>query len=320
MWVKKHAPKTFDEVVGNPDIVKRFKGMCKSGYMQHMILCGPSGVGKNTLLHLLIHHILGEQHEDGTLLFTSADNKSNQHVREKIHQFVPKKISNARTKFVVFKQAELLSEGVQQVMRRLMEQHYHHTVFVFVCNSIGNLLETIQSRCHIYRFKHISPEDQRALMIRISEREKYAYDDDACTRIIKMSNGDLRFSLNYMQVCYASTVATNACLFPYYNCVDKIFTTLLDPQISKDLGTFHQCLACVKELADKGYCGRDIVIFLTDYIVANDSKIPRGIALECIKHIELCKHRMQNGADSFLQICAMLAMMYDCILHNQAST
>ena len=329
MWVKKYAPQSFAEVVGNKDIVERFARMCETGYMQHMILCGPSGVGKNTLLHLLMHGVLGDQYKDGTLLFTSSENKSNQHVRDKIHQFVPKKMSRNMTKFVVFKQAELLSDGVQQVMRRLMEQHYHHTVFVFVCNSIGNLLETIQSRCHIYRFRHIAPTEQKQLLLRIAQQEKQDVDrpsiQQACTRISGISNGNMRFCLNYFQVYCASQSASGAdlcetCLFPYYNNVHRLFTLLLDTKVPKSVAGFHLCVGCLRELVNKGYCGRDVVTFLNDYIIANDASIPRRIALEWLKNIALCQHRMANGTDSFLQICRLVSVLYACTLDTGTET
>ena len=319
MWVKKYAPQSFDDIVGNADIVARFKSMCETGYIQHMILCGPSGVGKNTLLHLLMLQILEDQYEDGTLLFTSPDNKSNQHVRDKIHQFVPKKMSNAKTKFVVFKQAELLSEGVQQVMRRLMEQHYHHTVFVFLCNSIGNLLETIQSRCHIYRFKHISQAEQERLLRTIAQREGKTDKpgiSKVYEKIISMSNGDIRFSLNYFQVYCASQQSTSACLFPHFQNIDGLFDILLDTEAPHTVKDFHRCISCLRELFDKGYCGRDIVMFLNDYIVSHDACVPRALALEWMKHVALCQHRMKNGADSFLQICGMLSAMYSCKMQH----
>lgn len=321
MWVKKYAPQSFDDVVGNAEIVARFKSMCDSGYMQHMILCGPPGVGKNTLLHLLMRHMLKEQYKDGTLLFGSPDNKSNQHVRDKIHQFVPKKMANDTTKFVVFKQAELLSEGVQQVMRRMMEQHYHHTVFVFVCNSIGNLLETIQSRCHIYRFKHIGRAEQVSLLKTIAQREGKTDKPDIVhvyEKIANMSNGDMRFSLNYFQVYCASQQCTNACLFPYFQNVADLFQILLDTESPHTVTNFHRCVSCLRELFDKGYCGRDIVMFLNDYIVSQDARVPRGLALEWMKHIALCQYRMKNGADSFLQICGMLSTMYMCKMRHVA--
>lgn len=319
MWIKKYAPTTFDEVVGNTAIVKRFVRMCETGYIQHMILCGPSGVGKNTLLHLLMHHILGDQYADGTMLFTSSDNKSNQNVRDKIHQFVPKKLNMAKTKFVVFKQAELLSEGVQQVMRRLMETHYHHVIFVFVCNRIGKLLETIQSRCHIYQFEHISAEKQKAFLQRIAQLENmdtHPHIEDIYNRIISMSCGDLRFCLNYFQVYCAShqnstqTRLTDVCLFPYYHQIQELFRRMLATKQSKTITDFNDCVQCLKDLSEKGYCGQDIVVFLKDYIMLHDAKIPRITALEWLKTIALCKQRMVNGMDSHVQLCNLVAQMY----------
>jgi DNA polymerase III delta prime subunit len=325
MWVTKYAPQSFTDVVGNKDIVERFERMCETGYMQHMILCGPSGVGKNTLLHLLMRGVLGDKYKDGTLLFTSYENKSNQHVRDKIHQFVPKKMSHKMTKFVVFKQAELLSDGVQQVMRRLMEQHYHHTVFVFVCNSIGNLLETIQSRCHIYRFRYITPSGQEKRLLHIAQQENFDVDQpsikQACTRISGLSNGNMRFCLNYFQVYCASGVdLCESCLFPYYKNVQQLFTLLLDTNAPKSVAGFHQCVGYLRELVNKGYCGRDVVTFMNDYIIANDASIPRHIALEWLKNIALCQHRMANGTDSFLQICRLVSVFYACTLDTSTET
>lgn len=320
MWIKKYAPTSFDKVVGNKDIVARFKGMCETGYMQHMILCGPPGVGKNTLLHLLMRAILGEHYEDGTMLFTSSDNKSNQNVRDKIHQFVPKKMDGSKTKFVVFKQAELLSEGVQQVMRRLMEKHYHHVTFVFVCNRIGKLLETIQSRCHIYRFQHVSVVEQKKFLRSIARSEGTAdqpHIEDVYERITSMSSGDMRFCLNYLQVHSASqhlpvhTQLADVCLFPYYNNINELFTLMLDKTRNKSVSGFHACVQCLKDLSLKGYCGQDIVVFLNDYVVSYDEYIPRNIALEWLKSIALCQHRMAKGIDSFVQLCNLVALMYN---------
>jgi DNA polymerase III delta prime subunit len=275
--------------------------------------------------------VLGEQYKDGTLLFTSYVNKSNQHVREKIHQFVPKKMSHKMTKFVVFKQAELLSDGVQQVMRRMMEQHYHHTVFVFVCNSIGNLLETIQSRCHIYRFRHIAPTEQKQLLLHLAQQENIDVDQpcikQACTRISGISNGNVRFCVNYFQVYCASQSASgvgvglcDTCLFPYYNNVHQLFTLLLDTNASKSVAGFHRCVGYLRELVNKGYCGRDVVTFMNDYIIANDSSIPRRIALEWLKNIALCQHQMVNGIDSFVQICRLVSVLYACTLDTYTGT
>ena len=319
MWINKYAPTSFDDVVGNAEIVARFRGMCETGYMQHMILCGPPGVGKNTLLHLLMHKVLEEHYEDGTMLFTSFDNKSNQNVRDKIHQFVPKKMAGSKTKFVVFKQAELLSEGVQQVMRRLMEEHYHHAIFVFVCNRIGKLLETIQSRCHIYRFQQVTVHEQKKLLRSIAFKEgnkDQPHIEEVYERITSMSSGDMRFCLNYFQVYNASqqmstqTHMTDVCLFPYYNNIRALFVLMLDKTRVKNVFGFHTCVKYLNDLSLKGYCGQDIVVFLNDYVVLHDEHIPRNVALEWLKSIALCQQRIANGMDSFVQLCNLVALLY----------
>ena len=336
MWVKKYAPKEFDDIVGNEDIVTRFKMMCKTKYAQHMILCGPSGVGKTSLLDILIKTILGDQYENGVIRFTSSDNKSNQYVRDKIHQFVPKKMVTNVNKFIVFKQAELLSEGVQQVMRHLMEAHYHHAVFIFVCNKLGNLLETIQSRCHIYHFHPIVPSIQCKHLKHIKEKEgiEHTIDDNVYTKLTELSCGDMRTCINYFQVYCASLSNVSAdngshastmtdicktCLFPYYDNIKEYFDILIDIDDHSLMISFQKAIDCLKQLDSKGYCGQDIVIFLNNYLLVHEQELPRLLVLEWLKDIALCHARMSNGIDSFVQLCGLVANMFRHTLLNQTA-
>ena len=186
-------------MVGNPELVRRFAMMCQTRYLQHMILCGPPGVGKSRLVQLLIDNLLGKAQHEAVLQFNSADERSNQVIREKIHQFVPKKVTVSSPKLVVFRQAEQLGEGVQQIMRRLMECHYHHAVFIFVCSDLNGMLETLQSRCHIFRFAPVSVAQQVPYLRTVAAKEGVAADDAALGLIATLSNGDMRSSLNYLQ-------------------------------------------------------------------------------------------------------------------------
>lgn len=339
MWVKTHAPTTFDDIVGNPQIVTRFHQMAKSRYMQHMILAGPPGVGKSLLVDLIIRALLGEYAAEGTLVFQSADEKGNHTVRDKIRQFVPKKIHLQTPKCVVFKQADQLSDGVQQIMRRLMEQHYHQAVFIFVCKDIHGILQILQSRCHIYQFHPVSVADQVTRLKAIAKAEDITTEDGSDTpfeRIAQMSNGDVRACVNYFQaVCSALALPTHEtepetqsesesqpqtrplnlatiqtiCLFPHYDQIQSIVDTLLQPQ-SNPLHAFHTCLGILHTLHQQGYCGQDIVMFFHTYIRTASETIPKALQVVWLKDIALCHHRLAKGVDSVVQLYALVAGMF----------
>lgn len=347
MWVKTHSPQSFDAMVGNPDLVRRFAMMCKTRYIQHMILCGPPGVGKSRLVQLLIDNLLGKAQHEAVLQFNSADERSNQVIREKIHQFVPKKVTVSSPKLVVFRQAEQLGEGVQQIMRRLMECHYHHAVFIFVCSDLNGMLETLQSRCHIFRFTPISVAQQVPYLRAIAAKEGVTSDDAALRLIATLSNGDMRSSLNYLQAACCAletegsgndggdseadvthTSATldietvrSVCLFPHYEHIERLFDLLL---AAADLSTvdttmlnspsadgYHESLSILRALYDQGYCGRDIVMFLSTYLMtAADTTIPNSLHLGFVKDVALGHQRLAKGIDSYVQLAGVVAALY----------
>ena len=151
MWVTKYTPSSFKDVLGNKEIVNRLNSISKTGNIQHFILCGPPGVGKSLMVHMLTKQLLGKYVQEGLLYFSSSDERNIQNIREKIHQFVPKMINTASSKIIIFEEAELLGEGVQQMMRRLMEKHSHHATFIFICSTLSGMIETLQSRCQIFQ-------------------------------------------------------------------------------------------------------------------------------------------------------------------------
>ena len=353
MWVKKYAPDSYDDIVGNAQMVERFRTMSSGKYVQHMILCGPSGVGKSTLVQLLLRSILGTEHlSAGSLVFQSTDEKGNHVIRDKIRQFVPKRIHVDAPKFVVFRQADQLSDGAQQIMRRLMELHYHHAVFIFICADLNRILQTIQSRCHIYKFHAVPVVEQVARLKVIAKTEGVAVDepskgaDCALTRIAQMSNGDMRACINYFQsACCALPTAADVsgsgteqvprvlsvdtvqtvCIFPHYNQIKEVVDSMLrvhqrptDDQ--KAHQEFFKCIRIVRGLYGQGYCGLDIVMFFQTYMVTAHAHIPRSMYLVWFKDIAVCHNRMSKGIDSSVQLCGLLSNMFRHALHEGAPT
>ena len=49
IWTEKYRPKSFEEVKGQDEIVKRVEAFVKKKNMPHLLFAGPAGVGKTTL-------------------------------------------------------------------------------------------------------------------------------------------------------------------------------------------------------------------------------------------------------------------------------
>ena len=247
-------------------------------------------------------------------------------------------------KLVVFRQAEQLGEGVQQIMRRLMECHYHHAVFIFVCSDLNGMLETLQSRCHIFRFAPVSVAQQVPYLRTVAAKEGVAADDAALGLIATLSNGDMRSSLNYLQAaccaleaegggdngggegaCSSPTTldadtVRSVCLFPHYQQVERLFDTLLaaagqgkEAATVPDAPTadgFHASLGVVRALYDQGYCGRDLVMFLSTYLMTAAETMPTPLHLGFVKDVALGHQRLAKGIDSYAQLAGVVAALY----------
>lgn len=331
MWVHKHRPNTFDDMVGNEEVVRRFASMARAQQLQHLIVCGPVGVGKSTMVDILVEHVLGRHRREGLLMFDSSDDRGIQNVREKIHQFVPKLLRTTKNvpKMLVFEEAETIGEGVQQMMRRLMEKHSHHASFIFVCNQLHGIIETLQSRCQIFRLHDISPPEQLPFLRRVCAAEGCGGDDVLLTRIAQLSQGDIRRSLNMLQTCCSlehgddghrtltPEGVRNRCLYPHHDVVSHLVRELLH-------GSLRRAMEHTRHLYEQGYSGVDVIMFINDFVIdqetLGDLEITRAQHLTIVKQVGLAHVRLTEGVDSFCQLGGMLARIHRSCGANATAT
>jgi replication factor C subunit 2/4 len=95
-------------------------------------------------------------------------------VRNRIKTFAQKKVTlpRGRHKLVILDEADSMTTGAQQALRRTMEIYSSTTRFAFACNQSNKIIEPIQSRCAILRYARLSDAELLKRLLEICVIEK----------------------------------------------------------------------------------------------------------------------------------------------------
>ena len=91
--------------------------------------------------------------------------------------FAQKKVSlpKGRHKIIILDEADSMTSGAQQALRRTMEIYSSTTRFALACNMSSKIIEPIQSRCAILRYTKLSDSELLKRLLEICEAEKVSF-------------------------------------------------------------------------------------------------------------------------------------------------
>ena len=126
-------------------------------------------------------------------------------VRNRIKGFAQKKVTlpSGRHKLVILDEADSMTAGAQQALRRTMEIYSNTTRFAFACNQSNKIIEPLQSRCAILRYAKLTDAQVMKRLLQIVEAEKVQYSDDGLAALIFSAEGDMRQAINNLQSTWA---------------------------------------------------------------------------------------------------------------------
>ena len=119
--------------------------------------------------------------------------------RVKVKDFArTKAIGNIPFKIIYLDESDALTKDAQQALRRTMENYTKTCRFILSCNYSSKIIDPIQSRCAVFRFKPLNKEDIFEMINTIANNEGLTLNDESKEALFVVSNGDCRKLENIM--------------------------------------------------------------------------------------------------------------------------
>ncbi len=204
IWTEKYRPLKLEDMVDQEHIVSRLRAFVSDRSIPHMLFAGPPGVGKTTAAICLARELFGEHWRDNYLELNASDERGIDVIRIKVKDFARTKPLGGEFKIIFLDEADALTKDAQQALRRTMEKFSETCRFVLSCNYASKIIEPIQSRTVVFRFKNFGDRELVKMLERIARAEGLSVSDSGFKAIVDIASGDARYAINLLQSAAAS--------------------------------------------------------------------------------------------------------------------
>ena len=305
VWVEKYRPKTIGDIVGQDDITSRLKTYVEARNLPNMLFSGVPGVGKTTAALALAQGLFGEEWETNFLELNASDERGIDVVRGKIKDFARTKSLRGDFKIIFLDEADALTKDAQNAMRRSMERYSKVCRFILSCNYSSKIIEPIQSRCAIFRFRPLKEEAIKKRIQYIAGQEGINITDDALINLLSSAEGDLRRAINMLQSAAAINKKIDS------ETLSSATSVVMPGQVRRLMelalkGKFLESRTLLREITmDYGVSGSDLISQI--HKAAFRLPISEELKVRLADVIGEYEFRMVEGSNETIQMEALLA-------------
>ncbi|MEM4633686.1 MAG: replication factor C small subunit [Candidatus Anstonellaceae archaeon] len=307
-WTEKYRPKNLSEIVGQKEIVSILKAYARQKNMPNLLFAGPPGVGKTTAALALARELYGDGYKESILELNASDERGIDVVRGKIKEFARTvSLNEVPFKIIFLDEADSLTTDAQNALRRTMELYVGVTRFILSANYSSKIIEPIQSRCSVFRFRPLSSEECLEMIERVAKGEKLQLDKKASEALLYVSEGDMRKAINALQgaALYSDKITAEAVYKSASRAEPEEIKEMMELALSKKFIEARKKLHHL--MTAYGMSGEDVLIQM--YKAVDSLSVSERQKVEIIDKIGEYNFRLVEGANETLQIEALLAQL-----------
>ena len=274
--------------------------------MPHLLFAGPAGTGKTTCALALAKELFGELWKHNLHELNASDERGIDVVRGKIKEFArTAPLGEDGFKIIFLDEADALTGAAQAALRRTMEKYSRTCRFVMSCNFSSKIIDPIQSRCAVFRFRPLKAEDVERYLKFVAVKEELNIDKEAYESLTYLAQGDLRRAINGLQMAAAANVDITP------DVVYQAVAAARPEEVKEALEmSLNNNFAGARERLDTlqityGLAGEDVLRQMHRSV--RDIEVPDTIKVQMIEKLAEADFRLSEGANARIQIEAVIA-------------
>ncbi len=199
-------PETLDDIVGQRHLLgegKALRNIIQSGTIPNLIFYGPSGTGKTTLASIIA------KQTNKRLYRLNATNASISDIKDMVSELNTLAAPNGILLYL--DEIQYFNKKQQQSLLEYLESGDITMIASTTENPYFYVYNAVISRCTVFEFKSVSAADieqavQRAFRVLAEEGgAPYQLEDGVSMAIARASGGDVRKSINIVELCALSS-------------------------------------------------------------------------------------------------------------------
>lgn len=310
IFAEKYRPQQLSDIVGQDEITIRLKQYVNRKSIQNLLFSGPAGTGKTTSAICIVKELFGNRWLQNFKELNASDERGINVIRDKVKDYCStQSLGDIPFKVILLDEADSLTTDAQNALRRIMERYSSACKFILSCNYSNKIIEPIQSRCAMFRFKKISDKDimKRVLDIcRLENIEKI--EPPALDAICYVSEGDLRKAINILEIASLVVKDNIITLDSIYKSSGVVHPDIIIDFIKRGLLQDKSAFDIIDTmLFELGLSYEDILkAMFRETLTLN---IEDRMKVDLIDYIGECDFRISEGANERLQLRWLVAKM-----------